>query len=140
MKRSLALALAMAALMATSAAFALMPPHVTSINPPDGGVLKGRMIVIEGYSLGHADLSKQLKIVDATKAKRTVAYKPALSCKSVGKCGPGSPPGACQSKCSVNVTLENVEAGQTIRLTFLRMKATITVGPAEKDKKPKDKK
>lgn len=110
-------------------ATALMPPHVTKVTPGDGGKLDGDTVLIEGYSLGYAGIDRELKIVDTTTGT-AVSFTHALACTNEGNCGPGSPPGACQDRCTVKVTLSGVAAGQRLKLTFLRADVTFEVTKA----------
>lgn len=95
-----------------------MPPHLRGSTPPSGAKLKGKTIVLHGYSLRYAD-RKAIRIVDVRR-KKPVAYTTQLKCKHVGRCGPSSPPGACQQKCDLTVTLAKLSKKTQLKLSSLQ--------------------
>jgi tetratricopeptide (TPR) repeat protein len=101
---------------------ALMPPHVTETTPRDGGVLIGETIILEGYSLSATDPGT-LHIMDATTGTE-VEFSPSTECHSearrfLGCLWPLSPPGSCQSRCEMHITLNHTSPGHWYILTFL---------------------
>ncbi|MEY3012335.1 MAG: hypothetical protein RIT45_1070 [Pseudomonadota bacterium] len=114
---------ALALTFATTAALALMPPHTSRSDPADGGVLKGRTVVIYGYSLDYAD--KKAEVRDVT-ANRAVHAAVEVECKWVGK---GDCAGCQQQKCEARITLAETERGHRYTITYLDL--TITVQAAE---------
>jgi hypothetical protein len=112
-------------------ALAAMPPHITRTVPSDNGSLaEGLPIVLTGYTLSAASVSKRLKLVAST--GQVVPYTHGLTCKREGDCGPDSPPGACQSLCTLTITMDppsagGPQAGARITLKFLDTKVTFQV-------------
>jgi hypothetical protein len=106
-----------------------MPPHATSVTPADGGVLVGRAILIEGYSLSWADLESQLKLVDAASGE-AVCWTHDMTCRDEGRCDALAPPGSCQERCELVITVESPAPGQRLKLTFMDDEVTFTVSPA----------
>jgi hypothetical protein len=110
---------------------ALMPPRVERISVEDQGKLPaGDPIVIRGHSLGYADPSRSLEIVDVESGK-TVPWRHENVCMPEGDCGEGSPPGACQQACRLTVHLEEPKVGQTLKLTYLGSSVTFTIVAAK---------
>ncbi|MEC9071468.1 MAG: hypothetical protein VX938_03775 [Myxococcota bacterium] len=98
-------------------AWALMPPHVTKTNITDG-VLKGHHLVITGYSLSYTDVPKELSLTYA-KDKKALSWKHSMKCTEEGKCDEDSPPGSCQLRCELTVSLSGVKDGDSLRLKYL---------------------
>ena len=128
--RHLRLLAVLAASASAASAFALMPPHVTSIDPADGGTLTGKTVRIVGYSLEYTDLPKEFIIVDTATGK-AVRFEHALSCQWVGECKDDKP-GSCQQRCDLTVTLAATTPGQKLRLRYLDTEATFTVAPSSR--------
>ena len=129
-RQSAHLALAsIALLLLCGSALAVMPPHVTGTNVKDG-VLKGHELIIHGYSLNHTNVTRELVITHAT-TKKMVLYTHKHNCKWVGKCDKG-PPGSCQLKCILRVTLPGVENGARFHLRYLGTKLAFRVALKKK--------
>lgn len=109
------------AILCTSA-WALMPPHVTSTNIA-GGVLEGEELVVKGYSLTYTDVPKELSLTHA-KDKKAVSWKHKMACAEEGRCDDSAPPGSCQLRCVLTVTLSGLKDGDTLRLRYLDLDTT----------------
>ena len=107
-------------------AWALMPPHVTQTNITDG-VLKGHHLVITGYSLTYTDVPKELSLTYATDPNKTVSWKHAMKCTEEGKCDEDAPPGSCQLRCVLTVSLSEIKDGEPLRLRYLDQDTTFRV-------------
>lgn len=120
-----ALAAACASVLATpTPASALMPPHVQSTDPANGGTLVGTVVRFVGYSLDYAD--KEASAQDLT-AKAKVATSVDVRCEWVGK---GDCAGCKQQKCVAAVTLAKVVSGHRYRVSYLDTIIEVVGGPA----------
>jgi len=101
-------------------AAALMPPHISSSDPQDGGVLEGDTLVFHGYSLAFGE---EVKVADA--AGEPVQVTQQLTCTGEGDCCEADRRdedlrvGCCQQRCELRVTLSGVVPGATYRATVL---------------------
>jgi len=110
---------------------AMMPPRVEVISIDDHGKLPaGDPIVIRGHSLGYANPSGALEIVDVESGK-PVPWKHETTCRQEGNCGANSPPGACQEVCKLTVHLEKPKVDQRLKLTYLGSSITFTIVAAK---------
>jgi hypothetical protein len=98
-----------------SEALALMPPHVSSTVPGDGGTLQGDTVVFHGYSLEYAD--DAVSIIDLA-TERPVQHAAALDCQWEGHDPPGHV-GGTQLRCELKLTLEGLEPGHRYRASYL---------------------
>ncbi len=112
--------LALALTLSASAVSALMPPHVRSTEPADGGTLQGRVIVIHGYTLNG---SYGKVVVTELRTGRDVPVDLKRDCKRVGK---GDCAGCVQRKCVLTATLAWTRAGERYRMSLLDTQITLT--------------
>jgi hypothetical protein len=139
---------------APTLALALMPPHVDSTEPKNGGTMVGNVVLFHGYSLDYAD--REATVVDLNaaasdatkrktkKAKRGAAKKGAgaqadatakvaatveVSCEWVGD---GDCAGCKQQKCTATVTLAAVVAGHRYKVTYVDTTVEVVAGPTAK--------
>ena len=123
-RRFVSLGLFVALTFVASTSLALMPPHVTGTNVKNG-VLDGKTLIIRGYTLGYSELKKDLSIT-RTDDGQVVKFKHELTCKQEGDCRRG-PPGSCQERCELKVTLVGAKHGLTYTVTYLDLKQTFKV-------------
>ena len=125
-------AVALAVLLLSSVALALMPPHTRSSVPPDGGELQGRIIIFHGYSLTYAERRADASDLET---RRPVQATVEVSCVPEGQ---GSCPGCVQQKCQARVTLAAVVRDHRYRVKYhdrtITVKAMVNeAGEASKD-------
>ena len=104
---------------------ALMPPHVASTEPENGGVLETDTFVIHGYTLSLQDIEEPV-VADLENGK-TVDTEASIKCEWEGE---GDMPGAKQEACTVWVRLLEPEKGHAYELRFLDEVFTFTYSPA----------
>jgi Putative metal-binding motif len=93
---------------------ALMPPHIDSSMPENGGILLGDTVRFFGYSLSYGDL-EQLEVIDLS-ANSEVEIFSDLVCFLEGE---GNNPGCVQSKCTLTVALKEIMPTHEYELSFL---------------------
>jgi hypothetical protein len=98
----------------STVASALMPPHISSSVPKDGGVLNGNTVLIEGYSLKYAPL-KDLVVMDMDTNEKIDADTD-LKCSWIDNCGEKDEVGCEQQKCELKVTIKKVISGHKYKL------------------------
>ena len=106
-------------------AWALMPPHVDGTNIA-GGVLEGNTLVVRGYSLEFSELPKDL-VLTHTEDGRSVAWKHQVECTQEGNCTGDAPPGACQLRCVLTVTLSGLKDGDRLQVKYLDLNTTFDI-------------
>lgn len=92
---------------------ALMPPHINSSIPENGGILLGDTVRFYGYSLGYGDY-EQLRVVDLTNDS-TVETESDLICASEGE---GHNPGCVQFKCILSITIKAIISTHKYEISF----------------------
>ncbi len=91
----------------------MMPPHVETTEPPDGGVLEGDTVVFYGWSFGFFP-DEPVLAVDADGCPIDVERR------LVGECvGDGDTPGSRQYRSKLVGRLMGVVPGGTYRVRFL---------------------
>ena len=106
-------------------AWALMPPHVDGTNIT-GGVLEGTTLIVRGYSLEFSELPKDL-LITHTEDGRSVVWKHQVECTQEGDCTGDAPPGACQLRCVLTVTLSGLKDGDRLQVKYLDLNTTFEV-------------
>ena len=112
----------------TGASLAIMPPHTTGTNI-EKGTLRGTQLVIDGYSLNYTDVEKDVSIVNVATGK-AVKVTGETACRGEGDCD-GGPPGSCQQRCTLTVTIKGAKAGDKLKLKFLDLQVSFVLA-AEK--------
>ena len=97
----------------TVSAQALMPPHVSSTEPPQDGVLKGNVFILHGYTLYSFD---QDSFAVSDHAGNEVPFSLEKECRTEGE---GTAPGSQQNACTFWLTLEGLEMGKQYQVEFL---------------------
>lgn len=106
---------------AGATAYALMPPHITRVEPNRGALAGGgRVLRIHGYSLEHAAEPRV-----ETQDSRPIPHRTQMRCHNEchgRNCGPNAPPGAVQRACVLRVTVEigGTAVGQRVFVRYLR--------------------
>jgi len=125
-------AVGLAVLLLSSVALALMPPHTRSSVPPDGGELRGRIIVFHGYTLERVE--RRAEVTDM-ETSRPVPATVEVSCVPEGR---GDCPDCVQEKCQARVTLAAVVRDDRYRVKYHDRAITVKSIVSEAGKTSKD--
>ncbi|THB70819.1 MAG: hypothetical protein D6E12_02175 [Desulfovibrio sp.] len=96
-------------------ALAVMPPHVRSFTPENGGVVTDGIVTIVGYSLGFVDPEQEIVVLDV-RSQEPVPFTVTMDCVWEGE---GDAPGARQQRCTIEVFMDALVPGQEYELRFL---------------------
>lgn len=128
--QSLRAVLALLVTLLPAGGLALMPPHIDSSVPPDGGVLDGDTLVFRGYTLQDG---VDVEVVDAGGA--IVPITQHVVCTDEGDCCGRDRRegdlrvGCCQQRCELRVTLSEVVPEAAYRATVLDKSVVFTAAP-----------
>jgi hypothetical protein len=93
----------------------MMPPHLNSTEPADGGVLESDVVVLRGYSLVFTEPDSELTIVpEAGGAPLPFTWE-----MDDTEEGEGDMPGAVQVRCVLRVKPEGLVRGGSYRLEYV---------------------
>lgn len=92
---------------------ALMPPHINSSIPENGGNLLGDTVLFFGYSLSYGD-AENLKVIDLTTSSE-VETSSDLNCASEGE---GNSEGCVQMKCILAITIKEIIPTREYEISF----------------------
>ena len=110
-------------ILSSALVFAMMPPHINNAqNLSEDHILQGDTIILQGYSLGYADL-KEIIVTDQ-QTKTNLTYTTNLKCQSEGH---GTMPGAIQEKCTLQVTMPDLQKGKKYMMRFLEWEVEFVV-------------
>lgn len=98
----------------------MMPPHVTSIEMPAGGLASGGEIRIHGWSLVFTEPGSDLKVASVDSGD-SVPFDWDIDSEDVGE---GDLPGAVQVRCVLRVRPRKLVPGRSYRVEYLGEAAT----------------
>ncbi|MCB9738578.1 MAG: hypothetical protein H6747_04860, partial [Deltaproteobacteria bacterium] len=104
------------------------PPHTTSSEPKNGGVLHGRTVTVHGYSLDYADRKAEVRDITAGRAIHAAVE---VDCRWEGK---GDCNGCQQQKCEAKITLAETTKDHQYRITYLDLVLTVQAADTARGK------